>query len=345
MRAPLRLLSNRSVSTRVTGRCASSLVVAEHDTNKKLTPGSLSTITAATKIGGDVSVLVVGKGIADVASHASKIAGVTKVLTLENDVFEHLLPEDFAPVLAGLAKNYTHILAPSNNNSKNYLPRAAALNDAAPLGDVLSVQNESTFTRPVYAGNAIATVQMSDAVKFISIRTTAFEKAAEGSASAPVEAVKDVTVSKSGKSQFLSANVAKSDRPDLSTARVVVSGGRGLKSGENFKILETLADKLGEHSYHYFSFNNYLSAFQRYAGGAVGASRAAVDAGFVPNEYQVGQTGKVVAPDLYIAVRILSHTLCQFLCITSFTRTSGWYLRCHPALVGHEGLEDHCCHQ
>lgn len=228
--------------------------------------------------------MVVGKGIAGAAAHAAKVSNVKKVLTIDHDVFEHVLAEDIAPVVKDLGKGYSHVLAPSTNASKNYIPRAAVLLDSAPIADILSVVDESTFTRPVYAGNAIATVKMTDAVKFILVRTTAFEKAATAdSNNAPIEAVSVASLSKSAASKFISANVSKSDRPDLATARVVVSGGRGLKSGENFKILESLADKLG---------------------GAVGASRAAVDAGYVPNDYQVGQTGKVVAPDLYIAVGI-----------------------------------------
>lgn len=227
--------------------------------------------------------MVVGKGIADAAAHASKVGGVKKVLTIDHDVFQHVLAEDIAPVVKDLAKGYSHVVAPSSNSSKNFIPRAAALADSAPVTDILSVVDESTFTRPVYAGNAIATVKMSDAIKFVLVRTTAFEKAATGDNAAPIEAVAPASLSKAASSKFISANVSKSDRPDLATARVVVSGGRGLKSGENFKLLEELADKLG---------------------GAVGASRAAVDAGYVPNDYQVGQTGKVVAPDLYIAVGI-----------------------------------------
>jgi electron transfer flavoprotein alpha subunit len=230
-----------------------------------------------------VSVLVVGKNVAEVAASASKVNNVQKVLTVDHAAFEHILAEDMAPVLKDVAQNYTHVIAPSSNVSKNYIPRAAALVDSAPVTDILSVIDEATFTRPVYAGNAIATVKMSDKIKFVLVRTTAFEKAATGAGTAAIEAVNVGSLSKSAASTFVSANVSKSDRPDLASARIVVSGGRGLKSGENFKILEALADKLG---------------------GAVGASRAAVDAGYVPNEYQVGQTGKVVAPDLYIAVGI-----------------------------------------
>jgi len=276
-------LARNAISLSATAhRRASNLVVAEIDGNS-ITPGTLSAISAAQKIGGDISVLVMGKGVSEAASHAAKIAGVKKVLTVDDASLENTLPETVAPIVSEASGSFTHILAASNNNSKNYLPRAAALVDSAPLTDVLSVIDENTFKRPVYAGNAIATVKMSDPKKFILVRTTAFEKAGERSdAPAAIEAL-NMKVTPSSQSQFISANVSKSDRPDLSTARVVVSGGRGLKNGENFKILEKLADKMG---------------------GAVGASRAAVDAGFVPNELQVGQTGKVVAPDLYIAVGI-----------------------------------------
>jgi electron transfer flavoprotein alpha subunit len=263
-------------------RFASSLIVAEQE-GGKLSSGTLSAVSAAHKIGGDVSILVVGKDMAEVAANAAKVNNVKKVLTVDHAVFENVLAEDIAPVLKDLAQNYTHVIAPSSNASKNYIPRVAALVDSAPVTDILSVIDEATFTRPVYAGNAIATVKMSDKIKFVLVRTTAFEKAATGAGTAAVEAVNVGSLSKCAASKFVSANVSKSDRPDLASARVVVSGGRGLKSGENFKILEALADKLG---------------------GAVGASRAAVDAGYVPNEYQVGQTGKVVAPDLYIAVGI-----------------------------------------
>jgi electron transfer flavoprotein alpha subunit len=273
---------NASHLSSSSSRFASSLVVAEHEEGK-LTTGTLSAISAAQKIGGDVSVLVVGKNVAEVAASASKVNNVQKVLTVDHAAFEHILAEDMAPVLKDVAQNYTHVIAPSSNVSKNYIPRAAALVDSAPVTDILSVIDEATFTRPVYAGNAIATVKMSDKIKFVLVRTTAFEKAATGAGTAAIEAVNVGSLSKSAASTFVSANVSKSDRPDLASARIVVSGGRGLKSGENFKILEALADKLG---------------------GAVGASRAAVDAGYVPNEYQVGQTGKVVAPDLYIAVGI-----------------------------------------
>lgn len=274
----------RDISRRnfLVNRLASTLVVAEHEGGKNLTAGTLSTINAASKIGGDISVLVLGKNVQQAAAHAAKVKNVSKVLVADNDIFAHGAAEDTASVIKGVAANYSHILAPATNNAKNFLPRAAALLDVSPVTDVISIEDESTFKRPVYAGNAIATVKSNSPKKILLIRTTAFDKAAEGDSAASIDAL-EVAATKSAKTTFVSENVSKSDRPDLSNARVVVSGGRGLKSGENFVILEKLADKLG---------------------GAVGASRAAVDAGYVPNEYQIGQTGKVVAPDLYIAVGI-----------------------------------------
>lgn len=263
------------------GRFASTLVIAEHN-GETVTPSTLSCLTAASKIGGDVSVLISGKNIGNVASSASNIAGVSKILTVDNDAFENPVGEDMANIVKGLAGQYTHVLTPSSNAGKSFIPRVAATMDSSPLSDVMEVVDESTFKRPTYAGNAIATVRMSDPVKFILTRSTAFDKASEEGGSASVEAVTDAA-SPAGLSQFVSASESSSERPDLTAARVVISGGRGMKNGENFGMLEALADKLG---------------------GAVGASRAAVDAGFVPNEYQVGQTGKVVAPDLYVAVGI-----------------------------------------
>jgi len=264
-------------------RLASTLVIAEH-TNGVISAGTLSTVTAASKIGGDVSVLVMGKGVDGAAKHAATIKGVSKVLTLDDEVFSHKIAENQSSAVTQLAKKFSHILAPSTANGKNYIPRTAALLNSAPLSDVLAVIDENTFKRPMYAGNAIATVKMSSAIKFLLVRTTAFEKAADKSGNAPIEAAKlDTPVTKSTSSTFVSENAVVSSRPDLTSARVVVSGGRGMKNGENFAMLDVLADKLG---------------------GAVGASRAAVDAGYVPNDYQVGQTGKVVAPDLYIAVGI-----------------------------------------
>jgi len=268
-------------------RCASSLVVAEHD-GKAVTPGTYATITAASQLGGDVHVLVMGSQCGEAAKSAATALGVKKVLVMEDGLFAHRGAEDTSKALvsflsSGAGKSYTHVLAPSTNNGKNYLPRAAALLDSSPLTDVIKVVDKETFQRPMYAGNSIATVKMSDAVKFLLIRTTVFEKAAPSGGSASIEATAVDASAKTNLSAFISESQKKSGRPDLTTARVVVSGGRGTQSGENFAMLETLADKLG---------------------GAVGASRAAVDAGFVNNEYQVGQTGKVVAPDLYIAVGI-----------------------------------------
>lgn len=265
-------------------RAASSLVIAEHD-GSAVSGGTLSTITAASKIGGDVSVLVAGKGAKTAAEYAATVTGVSKVLVAESEALADGLAENMAELVkvAASSGSYTHILAASSNHGKNFIPRAAAQLDSSPLMDVLEVVDDSTFKRPMYAGNAIATVKMSDAIKFILVRSTAFDKAATGAETAAAVETFDFAASKSALSKFLSASVSESERPDLTAARVVVSGGRGLKSGENFSLLETLADKMG---------------------GAVGASRAAVDAGFVPNEYQVGQTGKVVAPDLYVAVGI-----------------------------------------
>lgn len=266
-------------------RNASTLVVAEHD-GSSLSAGSLSTITAATQIGGDVDVLVVGSDIATAGSAAAAASGVRKALTVESALLAKNMPEDLAAAVVHTVKNggYTHVLTPASNIGKNFLPRAAALMDSSPLSDILSVHSEDTFTRPMYAGNAISTVQMSDAVKFLTVRPTAFDKAETSGGAGAVEAaaVTDADI-KTDHSQFVSEDAKKSARPDLGSASVVISGGRGMKNGENFGMLETMADKLG---------------------GAVGASRAAVDAGYVPNELQVGQTGKVVAPDLYVAVGI-----------------------------------------
>jgi len=227
---------------------------------------------------------VTGKGLDAVAAHASSVAHVGKVLVLDSETLEHSLAEDMAAALNQVVtdQGVSHVLAPASNNCKNFLPRAAALMDCSPLMDVLAVVDENTFQRPMYAGNAIATMKMGNATKFLLVRPTAFEKAAAGAGAASVEALSQAA-EKSPQSSFVGASTSTSERPDLTGASVVVSGGRGLKSAENFAMLETLADKLG---------------------GAVGASRAAVDAGYAPNEYQVGQTGKVVAPDLYIAVGI-----------------------------------------
>ncbi|MCW2241382.1 electron transfer flavoprotein subunit alpha/FixB family protein [Azospirillum canadense] len=259
------------------------LVIAEHD-NAALKPATLNAVTAAAKIanslGGDIHLLVAGQGAEAVADAASKVAGVSKVLLADDAAYAHALPENLAPLVVGLAKSYGHVLAAATSEGKNLLPRVAALLDVAAISDITGVVSADTFERPIYAGNAIATVQSSDAIKVITVRTTAFEAAATGG-SAAVESV--AGTGDAGSAKFVGQELTKSERPELTQAKIVVSGGRGMQSGENFKLLEALADKLG---------------------AAVGASRAAVDAGFVPNDYQVGQTGKIVAPELYIAVGI-----------------------------------------
>lgn len=257
-----------------------SLVLAEHDT-KSIAPATLNTIAAAQKIGGDIHVLVAGSGCANAAAAAANIAGVTKVLKADDAALDHGLAENIAPIIVDLAGDYSHILAPATTFGKNVLPRAAALLDVQQISDISAVIDADTFERPVYAGNAIATVKSSDAKKLITVRSTGFDAVAAEGGNAPVD---DITAKgDSGLSSFVSEEVSQSDRPELTSANIVVSGGRAMGSADGFKIIEALADKLG---------------------AAIGASRAAVDAGYVPNDYQVGQTGKVVAPDLYIAIGI-----------------------------------------
>jgi electron transfer flavoprotein alpha subunit len=256
------------------------LVIAEHDTSS-LAPATLNTVAAAQQIGGDIHVLVAGAGVGAVAEAAAKVAGVAKVLVADNAAYEHQLPENVAPLIVELAAGYSHVLAAATSNGKNILPRVAAQLDVDQISEIISVQAPDTFTRPIYAGNAIATVQSTAAIKVITVRATGFDAAAAEGGSAVVEAVS--TAHDAGISSFVVEELAKSDRPELTAAKVVVSGGRGMQNGDNFKHLYSLADKLG---------------------AAVGASRAAVDAGFVPNDMQVGQTGKIVAPQLYIAVGI-----------------------------------------
>jgi electron transfer flavoprotein alpha subunit len=255
------------------------LVIAEHD-NAHLKGSTLNTITAAAQCGGDVHVLVAGHNCGRAAEMATQIAGVAKVLVADAPQFADGLAENVAEQALALASSYSHILAPATAYGKNILPRVAAKLDVSQISEITKIDAPDTFERPIYAGNAIATVQSTDAVKVITVRTTGFDAAATGG-SAPMENV--TAVADSGKSAFVSRELAKSDRPELTAAKIIVSGGRGMGSGENFKILEPLADKLG---------------------AAMGASRAAVDAGFVPNDWQVGQTGKIVAPQLYIAVGI-----------------------------------------
>ncbi|AWM81140.1 electron transfer flavoprotein subunit alpha [Gammaproteobacteria bacterium ESL0073] len=256
------------------------LVIAEHD-NSTLNPATLNTITAAKAIGGVIDVLVVGENARGAAEAAAKVANVNKVLLADNAVYGHLLAENVAKLVADLAKNYTHILAPATTNGKNYSPRVAALLDVDQISEIIAVIAPDTFKRPIYAGNAIATVQSSAAIKVITVRTTNFDAVAAEGGNASIEVITEAA--NAGVSQFVNEELMASDRPELTEARVVVSGGRALQSAENFKLIYDLADKLG---------------------GAVGASRAAVDAGYISNDLQVGQTGKIVAPELYIAVGI-----------------------------------------
>jgi electron transfer flavoprotein alpha subunit len=256
------------------------LVIAEH-TNAALAPATLNTVAAALKMGGDVHLLVAGSACGAAADAAAKVAGVAKVLVADNAAYAHQLPENVAPLVAELGKGYSHVLAAATANGKNILPRVAALLDVDQISEIIAVESADTFKRPIYAGNAIATVQSSASVKVITVRATGFDAVAAEGGSAAVEAVSGA--GDAGKSAFVGEELAKSDRPELTAAKIVVSGGRGMQNGDNFKLLYTLADKVG---------------------AAVGASRAAVDAGFVPNDMQVGQTGKIVAPQLYIAVGI-----------------------------------------
>jgi len=256
------------------------LVLAEHD-NKVVKKATLNAVAAAQKLGGDVHVLVAGHEAGEAAKAAAQVAGVAKILHADAPHLGEFLAENVAALVVSLAKGYSHVVAPATSTGKDVMPRAAALLDAQQISDVVAVEAADTFVRPIYAGNALATVKSSDALKVITVRTTAFDAAAATGGAAAVETVQ--APADSGLSSFVGREVAKSERPELTSARVVVSGGRGMGSGENFKLLEPLADQLK---------------------AAMGASRAAVDAGFVPNDWQVGQTGKIVAPELYIAVGI-----------------------------------------
>lgn len=255
------------------------LVIAEHD-NAELKPATLNTVAAAAQLG-DVDILVAGDNCSAVADTAAKIAGVGKVLKADAPALKTGLAENIAPMIVELSSSYSHILAPATTHGKNIMPRVAALLDVAQISEITSVVSADTFVRPIYAGNAMATVQSADAIKIITVRTTGFDAAPAEGGSATLEDVSNIM--DAALSSFVGQELTVSERPELTSAKVVVSGGRGMQSGENFPMLEEIADKLG---------------------AAVGASRAAVDAGFVPNDYQVGQTGKVVAPDLYIAVGI-----------------------------------------
>lgn len=256
------------------------LVVAEHD-NTELKSGTLNTVTAAQKIGGEIDLLVAGYECDAVAEAAAQVAGVSRVLVADAPALTHQLAENIAPLLVDLANGYSHVLAPATTFGKNIMPRAAALLDVSQISDISDIVSADTFVRPIYAGNAIATVQSTDHIKVITVRGTKFEAAAAVGGSASVESLDDST--DVGLSSFGGQELTESERPELTTAKIVISGGRGMQKSENFAMLEKIADKLG---------------------AAVGASRAAVDAGYVSNDYQVGQTGKVVAPDLYIAVGI-----------------------------------------
>ncbi len=256
------------------------LIVAEHD-NSDLKPATLNAVAAAAAIGGDMALLVAGSGCGAVAEQAAKVAGISKVLLADSPEYANGLAENVANLVVALADGYSHVLAPATTEGKNVMPRAAALLDVQQISEISDVVDADTFVRPIYAGNAMATVKSSDAVKVITVRTTAFEAVAAEGGSASVETVGGK--GDSGLSSYVGSELSSSERPELTSARIVISGGRGMQSGDNFPMIEKVADRLG---------------------AAVGASRAAVDAGYVPNDYQVGQTGKVVAPDLYIAVGI-----------------------------------------
>ena len=256
------------------------LVIAEHD-GSALKAATLNTLAAAQAIGGDITVLVAGSGCQAAAQAAAQVAGVAKVLVVDDAAYTHALAEPMGDLVASLAGGYSRVLAPATTFGKNFLPRVAALKDVAMLSDVCGVVSADTFVRPIYAGNALATVQSSDALKVLTVRATAFDAVAATGGSAAVEAAPAAATA--GTSSFVGQELSKSERPELTSAKIIVSGGRGMGSGENFVLVEAVADKLG---------------------AAVGASRAAVDAGFVPNDYQVGQTGKIVAPELYVAVGI-----------------------------------------
>lgn len=256
------------------------LVYAEHD-NASLKAATLNVVAAAQKIGGDITILVAGSGCGAVAQQAAKVAGVAKVLVADNAAYAHQLAENVSALVAEVGKGYKHILAAATTTGKNFLPRAAALLDVQMISEISGVVNATTFQRPIYAGNAIATVESAQAINVLTVRGTAFDPAAAEGGSAAIENLS--TATDAGISSFVGEEIAKSDRPELTAAKIVISGGRGMQNGDNFSMLYKVADKLG---------------------AAVGASRAAVDAGFVPNDMQVGQTGKIVAPELYVAVGI-----------------------------------------
>ena len=256
------------------------LVIAEHD-NSTLKGATLNTITAATGLNGDISLLVAGSDISSVVEEAQTVSGISKVLSCDNELYKNFLAEDLSKLVLSIADSYSYILAPATTFGKNLLSRVSATLDVQQISDIISIESDDTFKRPIYAGSCIATVKSNDEKKLITVRSTAFDAAPMDNSEVLVETADSVEAS--NVSEFVSEEIAKSDRPELTAANIVVSGGRGMQSGDNFHLLDSIADKLG---------------------AAVGASRAAVDAGFVPNDYQVGQTGKIVAPDLYIAVGI-----------------------------------------
>ena len=256
------------------------LVISEHN-NEELKSVTLNTVTAAKELDEEVHILVAGKDCSGVAEASTKIEGVTKVLLVDSDEYEHCLAENISTLVSKISGEYNYILAPTTTSGKNFMPRVAALLDVSQISDISAIEGPDTFQRPIYAGNCIATVKTADEKKVITVRTTAFDASPAESGSADIVSLEEVH--DAGISEFIKEELAKSDRPELTAAEVVISGGRGMQNGDNFTLLEGIADKLG---------------------AAIGASRAAVDSGFVPNDYQVGQTGKIVAPNLYIAVGI-----------------------------------------
>ena len=256
------------------------LVIAEHD-NQNLKSSTLNTITAATKFNDEIHLIILGNGIDNLINSCQSLHEVSKILKCDHEKLENPLPEIMVPIISNISKNYTHILAPATTFGKNLLPRLSALLDVTQISDVIEIQNNNTFVRPIYAGNAISTVETNQQINLLTIRPTSFDKCEESGGNASIEDVQFLDSETNTK--FISREVSKSDRPDLGNARIVVSGGRGMENSDNFKLLYELADKLN---------------------AAVGASRAAVDSGYIGNEYQVGQTGKMVAPELYIAVGI-----------------------------------------
>jgi len=256
------------------------LVIAEHD-NSSLKGATLNTVTAATGLNGNITLLIAGSNISSVIDEAKKVSGISNIISCDDELYKNFLAEDLSSLVVSISNSYSYILAPATTFGKNLLPRISAKLDVQQISDIISIESEDTFKRPIYAGSCIATVKSNDSIKLITVRSTAFDAAPMDNSNVSVESLDAVNALNI--SEFVSEEIAKSDRPELTAANIVISGGRGMQSGENFYLLDSIADKLG---------------------AAVGASRAAVDAGFVPNDYQVGQTGKIVAPDLYIAVGI-----------------------------------------